>query len=408
MFVLICASFLMKSSQSLASKEEVFNTTAHVSSQHVKNDIKYNDNVSMAAQKNFITLGHEILERVYNEGLSLESIDTSGYFLQGIIPLFINDKLPTDETVINAFHNFEKDPYKSLGMIYGYMKKFHYSSLTKYAIISNAYAWMKSASSPKIVLRRVNYLMTLNCIMWALYDRAEKEQNAFFPRGAFILIDPDHKLHDYFFAYTQMVCGEQKVLETSYLKANNNFSYRRLPQYSETSHLPGLCKTGTGIDFRVREDCGVFTILPNSHSHILTAKLVYAETQKEQLFYIKGEQIGMGSKGAVICHAANFASKESGSKASSRRERVKDIPQVILQLMETLRHEYKIDGAVKSVQGLLRSITKQVEQSKDNLLFTENFGALVSLLEEYYPKQNHTIRHGNEVQLDMGKHIHKK
>ena len=287
------------------------------------------------------------------------------------------------------FNNLKIDTFKS---------DVEYSSISKYAFISNSVRWGFASSDETYNIERKNRLTAIAAVMWALSDLSEKK-DSLFSRGSYTIIDPNHNLFNFFLDYVKFVTGSEDPTQTHCALTQSNFAYRRLPEKGGSSHHLGSTPTGQfGIDMRFEGWETLMKILPFSMAHVLFGQLDMG--QEQPLLFVKPEPVGLGSKGEFFGHSFHFLN--SGHvEVESRRE--KDIKPQVAKAFQRIVEAVDFDVPVKTVRDMLLAIRK-IERVD---ILSETLSSAIDefnvLIETLYPREQHEIRIGNEVIIDMRK-----
>jgi hypothetical protein len=275
-----------------------------------------------------------------------------------------------------------------------------YSKLADYAFVSNGLRWCFTNTDQTYVTTRQNHLTAILAMCWALTQQADDQKDPF-ARGSFTLVDPGHKFYNFLLDYVKLVTQTENPQALAFEMTVSNFAYQRDPKKKQTSHHVNRSpESQFGIDMRLAPHEGVLKVLPHQHSHILFGKLD-VDGQETPLTFLKLEEIGMGSKGAILMHGINFQRSAAYLDDSTRRE--KDIRPEISASFEALEalarqnqvampeHKKTIRSMFQIAQQLAASETPVAAAAQDFL----------GKLDSTYTAKNHDLRVGNEVIIDL-------
>lgn len=302
---------------------------------------------------------------------------------------------------------------------------------------SNLIRWGFSSDDQSYIITRKNQMIAIIALGWAMTDLA-KQQNDFFERGSFSIIDPEHRLTNFLLDYVKLTTGYDDPQTVPFALTTCNFAYRRDPSLHGSSHHSGHCpESQFGIDVRFEPSEGVLKLLPFDSTHLLFAKL-HIDNQAEPLLFLKFEPVGMGSIGAIAVHGLGFLHSQSHVAMEARRE--KDIKDSILTSFKDLQCEAGLEGEFKTmramyleIQRLLIQTTLSTEDSENDArkpisledsIFEGEIGqfypvfqgekdiqkdknihekakSFISRVNEMYPNGNNHLRVGNEVLIDL-------
>ena len=340
-------------------------------------------------QASLTKIGHEVLEKIlHKDGFN---VATSGLF----------DKV-----------------YPQLQPVLG---EALYSKLASWKP-SNLIRWGFSSVDQDYIQTRKNQMIAIVALSWAMTDLA-KQQNDFFERGSFSIIDPNHRLTNFLLGYVKLTTGYEDPQAVPFALTTCNFAYRRDPALNGSSHHNGRCpESQFGVDVRFEPSEGVLKLLPFDGTHLLFAKL-NIENQAEPLLFLKLEEIGMGSIPAMVFHGLGFLHSQNHVAGEARRE--KDI-------QEPLLYEAGIQGEFKTIRAMYLEAQKFLiptapskDCSENNLRSTVNVEdsilvsgigefyqinakdiqekakAFIDIVDGLYPNGNNHLRIGNEVIIDL-------
>jgi hypothetical protein len=283
-----------------------------------------------------------------------------------------------------------------------------------------------ASDNQEYILKRQNQLVALVSLCWAFTDLA-KSQNDFFGRGSFTLIDPNHKIAEFFKNYVRLVTGNDDPENHSFVLEKSNFAYRRDPELHGSSHHRGRCPDSLfGIDVRFTPTESVLTLLPFDYTHIHFGKLFIGH-HTESLFFLKLEPIGMGSSIAMLAHGTNFLHSQSNVESEARREKdidegiktafkdlvlepqgFKTIRSMVLEaerlfeLTDSNNKHYEPDNLDAS--SIHTEIGSFQELKAENQMVVHNkANNFLRLVNTLYPNGNNHLRVGNEVLIDLRK-----
>lgn len=309
-----------------------------------------------------------------------------------------------------------------------------YSEVSKYAP-SNFFRWGLSSGDASYIKKRKNQISALVAISWALADLAD-QQNEHFVRGSFTLVDPRHRLYSFFIDYVKLTTGYENPQELPFVQTACNFAYRRDPNKKGSSHYKRCCpESQFGIDVRFEPWEGVYKLLPFDYTHLLFAKLNPGPQQQQRMF-LKFEDIGLGSVGAMAAHAGSFLASQAPVGNQTRRE--KDIHPDILTAFEEFKKATKLTGDFKTVHSMVfaacrvlnRTRMDQLDSNELNKCVTPSIFdedtvdvynlvngdlnlkkgqsilhdksiAFLNKVNEIYPNKLNHLRVGNEVIIDL-------
>lgn len=290
------------------------------------------DTLSSKTQDTLKAYGHELLAQVLSDkGLDLE---TSNIFEN--LSTLLGDELP--------------------GALY--------SEASKYAP-SNFFRWGLSSGDAIYIKKRKNQISALVAISWAIADLAD-QQNEHFARGSFMLVDPNHRLYSFFMDYVKLTTGYETPQDVPFAQTACNFAYRRDPNKKGSSHYRRCCPDSQfGIDVRFEPWEGVYKLLPFDYTHLLFAKL-HIGPQQEHLMFLKFEDIGLGSVGAMAAHAGSFLASKAPVESQARRE--KDIHPDILIAFEEFKKATKLTGNFTTVHSMVFAACNVLNRQKTDPL----------------------------------------
>lgn len=243
--------------------------------------------------------------------------------------------------------------------------------------------WSYIFSNETADQERQSYLTAVISVMWALVHKSI-EQDELFERGAFTLIDPNHKIKNFLLEYVKLANPD--------LRHFNNFGYDRNPQMKYSSHhRQHSPESQFGIDIRFLSSQGVLKLLPFNYSHILFGKLDFE--QDEKLTFLKLESVGIGNLACMVAHGANATMAMVETVQNSWR-REKDIPALITMLYKEATHRNSPNETIKTIHQMYADIKKQPEGEIKAKVFKEAVEILCN-------KNHVSIRTGNEVILDL-------
>lgn len=359
--------------------------------------------------------------------------------LSGCLPLEVQQRLTTlGQYVLQEILN-EPDssfsPSSLFDEIYPdlepYLEAATYSRLSSWKP-SSLIRWTFSSTDEGYIALRKNQMLEIIALSWALTDLA-KQQDEFFERGSFTIIDPEHRLTRFLLEYVKLTTGYQTPETLPFLLTISNFAYRRDPALKGSSHHKGHCpESQFGIDVRFEPCQGVLKLLPFDYTHVLFAKLDLG--QVEPLLFFKLEPVGMGGVPEVVAHSFNFYHSQRSLLAGTRRE--KDIPEVIKAAFHKLQVTANLPASTKTIgamyveaqkllakqAGVGEMLTAVVEEddgfieteagkfltmSEDRAGLLNNeetyeaAKAFIELVDTVYKNRNNHVRTGNEVILDL-------
>lgn len=317
--------------------------------------------VSPALQSKFINLGTYALTKIYSNE-------------------------PWDISKETAFEDLQHDFNADFGNA-------AYSSLSAYSP-SNFLRKYWASTDQEYIHKRKNHLVYIISILWKLDDMNGTDK---FQRGSFTLIDPNHKLSDFIHDYIKLVTGYEDPKAIPFLTTTCNFAYRREPTLGGSSHHVKHCPDSQfGIDVRFDPEGGILKLLPYECTHLLFAPLTLGN-QNKPLTFLKWEEVGMGSIGAMAFHGLNFAHSQSHVNSNARRE--KDIHPDILEALNKGNIISENKKAPKTIWEIYE-LCQNIIQSKEDET-AESAKTILAKVKEIYPEDFNHIRCGNEIIVDM-------
>lgn len=201
--------------------------------------------------------------------------------------------------------------------------------------------------------QRRAYLESIVSIVWRLYDIAyEGGQN--FVRGAFILEDKDHKIHDLFenYCYEASQTSKEQKLLTPGSYGSSNFAYNRDGKFNSwfrvmvSSHFtrPGARLTHYGLDMRFEKNAFCKPVLPHQKEHLLWGASITQTGQR--VTFIKPEEYGLGGVREQKDHLFVYG---GGKPDTNNCRREKDIPEDIAKIAYALIKELAQSKMVTNV-----------------------------------------------------------
>lgn len=270
-----------------------------------------------------------------------------------------------------------------------------YSTLAAWAP-SNLLRYALSSGDEPYIKTRKNHLAAIIAVVWKLNDMMG--ENAF-ERGSFTLIDPEHRLYNFLLGYVKLTTGYDNPQALPFLLTSCNFAYRRDPQiYGSSHHVYHCPESQFGIDMRFDPHGGVLKLLPYNATHFLFAKLNLGD-QKENLLFIKWEEIGMGSLGATLSHGIHFGHSQSNVKAEARRE--KDIKSEITLEFGKLRDLNTTIEQPTTIWEMIKIAKGVAENDLLSIPIRNAATDFSNFVTKLYPHTPNHIRCGNEAILDM-------
>ncbi|MCE3230969.1 MAG: hypothetical protein K0R52_897 [Alphaproteobacteria bacterium] len=265
----------------------------------------------------------------------------------------------------------------------------------------NAARWFLASQDQSYIVTRKNQMIAIIALTWAMTDLA-KQQKDFFERGSFTLIDPDHRLADFFLDYVRLTTGYKDPQEVPFAQTACNFAYRRDPEWRGSSHHKGRCpESQFGIDIRFETFQGVLKLLPFGHTHLLFAKLDMG--QPEPLLFLKSEDMGMGSLPALAIHGFGFLHSQSHVASEARRE--KDIKEEIRAAFQAFQVAAGIEGPFKTIRAMSLEAQRllDVVAAEDLASAAVKAQSFMDIVNSTYPNGNNHLRVGNEVIIDLSR-----
>lgn len=336
--------------------------------------------------------------------ISMEEIQESSPQVNHVLPMNIQRCLTQiGHTVLEKIlyeDDFDISKSELFDEIYPQLKPFlgevQYSALASWAP-SNLIRWGFSSMDQNYITTRKNQMIAIIAIGWAMTDLAE-QQGDFFERGSFTIIDPNHRLSNFLLDYVKLTTGYGDPQAVPFALTTCNFSYRRDPSLHGSSHHNGRCpESQFGIDVRFEPSEGVLKLLPFEYTHLLFAKLSI-ESQVEPLLFLKLEDIGMGSIGAMTAHSLGFLHSQSHVATDTRRE--KDIIPVIALSFKELQEVSGVIGDFKTIRSMYLAAQKILDTTVEG---HEKAKVFLSLVDAHYSNGNNHLRVGNEVIIDLKK-----
>lgn len=324
-----------------------------------------------------ISVGNRIIDLLYNSDLSLAKAGEAGKLIelinQEVGGLYQKSGLSEDSAQLELEHSARVPSASS------YLK-----SWNRYLRGDQDHAEM-----------RRNYMLAINCVMWAMYNQAALRNEAF-ARGSFKINDPNGRLFELLKGYVQFATGQDNPWYTT----SNDFAYPRNPAYGQSSHYTAshFKAEQYGIDMRLMGGYPTLEILPHNHSHLLFGQV---EIGKEQYTILKFEPIGLGSALEFAEHAMHFG--KSGHLAGNER-REKDIPATLKAIYQTFQECYLEHYRSNITADTLSTMFEQIQaenKKAENRAFIDVFNEFMLEAKKLGLSENIAIRTGNEVILSM-------
>ncbi len=272
-----------------------------------------------------------------------------------------------------------------------------YSVLSSWAP-SNLIRWGFSSTDQDYITTRKNQIIAIIAIGWAMTDLA-KQQDDFFERGSFSIVDPNHRLTNFLLDYVKLTTGYQDPQTVPFVLTSCNFAYRRDPSLHGSSHHNGRCpESQFGIDVRFEPSEGVLKLLPFDYTHLLFAKLNVGN-QEEPLLFLKLEDLGMGSLGATTVHSLGFLHSQSHVSGEARRE--KDIIPAIASSFKELQEAAGIIGSFKTIRSMYLAAQEVLSTTSQDAEAYKKANMFLTTVDTLYPNGNNHLRVGNEVIVDL-------
>lgn len=324
-------------------------------------------------ENKFIEAGYDLLKKLYSfEGVSIENED-----LKDIFDSYITK-------------NKNKLAQKS---VVGY---------------TNPSSWMRSSLnkiwSKTYTDKRHNYLYAIASILWAIADMGVKKGENFHS-GSYTIIDPEHRLARFLTEYVSLVTGHKDPKHLAYSTTWSDSAYRRDPRYYGSSHHKNHCLNSQfGIDARLNSGDFALKIFPGDRSHVLFAEITLDDNQKEDLTFIKIEDVGIGNSIDMINHGWSFL-KTHGDLNDQNKRKEKMILPVIKEAYKNLLALLGDGDMPKgtTIRDIYLKAIDVIESSLGDATIQNQASEIIKIIHETYPKDDkcHHLRTGHEVIIDM-------
>lgn len=322
-----------------------------------------------------VAVGENILDKLYNTDLTVGNANYIGTLMDSILQeqnLLQDSGLDKPENKQQLEHN--KGAYtKGIFSLFSIPK-----NINRYFRGNEDYA-----------IQRRNYVIAINCVMWALYNQAALNGKDF-SKGSFKLIDPDNRLFQFLKGYVQFANRQENQ---SYM-SSNNFAYPSNRKSIQSNHQPdpSFQTEQYGIDLRLMGTDDLLDMLPNGQAHLLCGDV---NINDNHLTFIKFEPVGLGSFLEFIEH------EYQPSESNDENEIPIKLNEIYQEFLATYANLYsEVLPSAKSASEMYQQIS---EASKDPeyvefTVFQRRFNMAIEQLDNVadYIK----IRTGKEIILD--------